>query len=232
MGPSGTSSSGFSTLAPGVSSKRYTQSQTGLAPFPFRWNARLTYGVNVAIGTSGSIPTATRYRFRLNSLYDPDWTATGNQPYQYDQMTAIYRRYIVRKAYVDLTFNNPTSPGMWVGWCIHTATNTQDDPTGKTLEDMISRPNFTVVPITTQGPQAVTLRVQIPLPEVFGLSPGQYMNVTDQYGADSTSNPLSEAYIDLFLVDPNSLVAAQYVRVAGRLVYDCQFFDYVAPNAS
>jgi len=228
----GASVATFSSLTPGVSSQRYTQTTTALAPFPFRLNTPLVYGVNAALGTVGSVPTASKYRFRLNSLYDPDVTGTGEQPYQYDQLTAIYTKYIVKCCYVDITFNDPTTSGMFVGWCYHTSTTGNDDPAGKTLGDIMSRPNFQCVPLANYGTEAVTMRVKIPIHEVFGLSQVQYLAVTDQYGAAYNANPLSLAYLDLFIVDPNSLVSPQYCRAVGRLVYDCQFFDYAAPSGS
>lgn len=222
----------FSSLSPGVTSRRYDQSQTGLAPFPFRWNANLTYGVNVPIGTVGSVPTAAKYRFRLNSCYDPDATGIGEQPYQWDQLTVIYTKYIVRSAHVEITFNEPTSSGLWVGWSYHTNSTSNDDPAGKSLGDIMSRPNFQCVPLSNYGTESVTLKVQIPIHEVFGLDAVQYLAVTDQYGAAYNANPLSMAYLDLFLVDPNSLVSPQYVRAVGRIVYNVQMFDYAAPFGS
>lgn len=228
----GVSNSKYSTLSPAVTSSRYIQTQSALAPFPFRWNAKLTYGVNVALGTVGSIPTASKYRFRLNSGYDPDVTGTGEQPYQWDQMTAIYVKYIVKAAHVELTFNDPTTSGMFVGWSYHTDTTNNDDPQGKTLGDIMSRPNFTCVPITNYGNESITLKISVPVHTVFGLSQAQYLSVTDQYGAAYNANPLSMAYLDLFICDPNSLVSPQYVRVVGRIVYDIQFFDYAAPSGS
>jgi len=188
--------------------------------------------VNVAINTVGSVPTASKYRFRLNSVYDPDVTGTGEQPYQYDQLTAIYTKYIVRSATVHITFNDPTSSGMFVGWSYHTATTSNDDPAGKTLGDLMSRPNFQCVPITSYGNESVSLSIKVPIWEVFGLSATQYLAVTDQYGASYNANPLSVAYLDMFLCDPNSLVSPQYVRAVGRIVYDVQFFDYAAPSGS
>jgi len=221
-----------SSLAPGVTNRRYTQSQTGLAPFPLRWNARLTYGVNVAVGTIGSIPTANSYRFRLNSLYDPDFSGLGNQPYQYDQLTAVYAKYIVYECHVDLTFTDPSTDGLWVGWSFHSDTDNNDTPNGLTLGDIMSRPNFRCVPINNTGQQFITIREHIPIHTVFGISRQQYAPLTDTYGAAYNANPVSNAYLDLFVLDPNSLVTPQYVRVAGRLVYTCQFFEYVAPAAS
>jgi len=48
--------------------------------------------------------------FRLNSLYDPDYTGAGTQPACFDQWCpAIYNRYRVRGAYVQIDFVNHDS---------------------------------------------------------------------------------------------------------------------------
>lgn len=215
-----------------MTQRRYTQTQTGLVPFPWRWNARLTYGVNIALGTVGSIPTASGYRFRLNSVYDPDASGTGEQPYQYDSMTAIYKKYLVRAVYIDLTFSDPSVDGLWCGWSLRSATTTGDIPNGLTLGDIMSRPTFRCVPLNNTGAQVVTLRERVPIHTVLGLSAQQYEAGVLDFGAAYNANPSSEADLELFVIDPNSLVSPQYVRVAGRLVYDVQFWDYSAPGGS
>lgn len=197
-----------------------------------RWNAKLTYGVNVALGTPGVSPAAVKHRFTVNGCYDPDITGTGHQPYQWDQMTQIYTKYLVRSAYVDITFNNPSAAGMWVGWTVHTNTTSNDDPAGQELSSLSERPNYTCVPLSSAGSQQVTCRMRIPINVLFGISQAQYQALPDLYGAAYNANPISMIYLDLFLVDPNSLVAAQYVRAVGRIVYDIQFFDYAAPTQS
>jgi hypothetical protein len=67
----------------------------------FRMMDRLNVG-----GTSSS------YTWRLNSLYDPDYTSTGKQPYMYDQYSAVYNRYRVIKTelIVDIVNNSSTVP--------------------------------------------------------------------------------------------------------------------------
>lgn len=34
----------------------------------------------------------------MNSLYDPDFTGTGGQPFYFDQLSAVYNRYRVLRA--------------------------------------------------------------------------------------------------------------------------------------
>jgi len=66
--------------------------------FPKKQLVQLTYcdTVNVPSINGGSSP----YKFRLNSINDPDYTATGHQPRGHDQWALIYKRYTVVGAQV------------------------------------------------------------------------------------------------------------------------------------
>lgn len=215
-----------------ITTRGFTSRSTTVAPFPFRYDARLTYGVNVTISTSGSSPLAAKYRFSLNSGYDPDRTATGSQPYQWDQLIALYQYYLVKAAYVDLSFTDPTVDGLWVGWSVHPSMNTNDDPAGKDLGQLMERPNYTCKGLNNTGAQIVNCRARVPLHEVIGLSRSQYMNQTDIYGAFFNTNPTQEIYLDLFVCDPTATVSSHSVRAVGKIIYDIQFWGYAAPNSS
>jgi hypothetical protein len=222
---------GTSSLVPGVSDGRYFARQTAAMPFPWKYRAKLSYGVNIALGTAGSSPLASIHALSLNNVYDPDVTGTGEQPYFYDTLTAIYRKYIVRSAYIDLTFTDPSADGLWVGWSLG-AVNSGDDPVNKTLGDIMSRPTFRCVPINNTGSQFITIRERVPLHTVFGLTEQQYMSQPLDYGAAYNASPSLQAFVRLFIVDPNQLLSAQYVRVAGRITYEVDFYDYLAPGGS
>jgi len=205
---------------------------TTAQPFPMRFDTKLTYGVNVTLTTAGSLSTGVLQRFRLNSCYDPDVTNTGHQPYQYDQLTSIYLNYVVKCAYVDLTFSDPTNDGVWVGWSWHTSSVSNDDPSSLQLQDYMERPNFVCAPLNNTGAQTVTLRQRIPIPEALGLMGAEYFGDLSTYGAPYNGNPSIVAYLDTFLVDPTANVSTRSVRCTGRIVYDVQFYNYAAPGSS
>lgn len=73
--------------------------------FPTRRTAQLRYAANVQVftGTSG---TVGGYVFRANDMYDPDYTATGNQPLGFDQAMYFYERFTVRRARIKVIFQN------------------------------------------------------------------------------------------------------------------------------
>lgn len=182
--------------------------------------------------TAGSTSLGTYYRFRLNSLYDPDVTGTGHQPYQYDTLTAIYQSYIVKKCFVDLTFTDPTADGVWVGWTWHSSDSSTDDPSTLLLEEMIERANFYCAPLNNTGAQTVTVRRSFDMPTCFGQTPVQYYGDLTTHGSAYNNNPSKGIHLDLFLCDPTGNVSTRSVRASGRLVFDCQFYNYKAPSSS
>lgn len=63
------------------------------APFPDRMSVKLLYSdvKTLALGAGGSSQTV----FRLNSIFDPDFTGVGHQPRGHDELALMYRRYYV-----------------------------------------------------------------------------------------------------------------------------------------
>lgn len=63
--------------------------------------SRLRFHTRLPVSLTGGVPND--YQFRLNSLFDPDFTGTGHQPYGFDQLTAIYSRYRVYAVTFDIS---------------------------------------------------------------------------------------------------------------------------------
>ncbi|MDO3651306.1 hypothetical protein [Nocardia mangyaensis] len=78
------------------------------APFPGIAYRTLPYSY-LQTGISGSA-TASAQVFRLNSLYDPDMTGAGAQPYGHDSLAALYYRYCVQGVTISAqVVNNSTT---------------------------------------------------------------------------------------------------------------------------
>lgn len=66
------------------------------AGFPTKKTVKLRYCQEISLTiTSGYM---AYHGFRLNSLFDPDYTSTGHQPLGFDQWAAIYDKYCVTRA--------------------------------------------------------------------------------------------------------------------------------------
>lgn len=78
----------------------------GLAPsvLPVTNRVTLTY-CDVGQITSAASGAVTSVQHILGSLYDPDYTYSGHQPYMYDQFAALYTNYKVMRARVVFSFS-------------------------------------------------------------------------------------------------------------------------------
>ncbi len=76
---------------------------------PGVFTTRLRYVDNYSSTLSGATPT--RYSFRLNSLFDPDYTGGGHQPMYRDQLIALYTNYTVLGSIAKFYFNQIADDG-------------------------------------------------------------------------------------------------------------------------
>lgn len=76
-----------------ISTRQKLSVSRGIFGFPDEFTTRLRY-CDVYTLTSSSNAIAKQY-MRMNSLFDPDQTGTGHQPYYFDQLAALYGRYHV-----------------------------------------------------------------------------------------------------------------------------------------
>lgn len=78
-------------------------------PFGRKMYTKLKYNEAVTIAASGTAGFATGYKYRLNSLFDPNFTGTGHQPRGYDELMAIFEKYTVVNAKITATFIQDTT---------------------------------------------------------------------------------------------------------------------------
>lgn len=81
-----------------------------IAPTPFPESKRVwhRYVEDVTLPGSTAPGLTDYYSFRLNSVYDPNYTGTGHQPLFHDEMAAKYTTYTVISAIIKVTFS-PTA---------------------------------------------------------------------------------------------------------------------------
>lgn len=70
--------------------------------FPDRLRTKLHYCDVVNLSASAGSPGL--WQFRMNSLFDPDFTGTGHQPQWFDQLSAVYNFYRVLGSKITVTF--------------------------------------------------------------------------------------------------------------------------------
>lgn len=88
--------------------KVWPQSSEGLGPmfdpFPAKIRCKLRYSTIVGLDPQVSTPGINL--FRANSIFDPDYSGAGHQPYGHDQYQALYNHYSVDSSVITMTPTN------------------------------------------------------------------------------------------------------------------------------
>lgn len=199
------------------------QRQRGPLPFakvfhiktPWCWDSDIT---TPATTLAGSL------FYKLNDMNDPDIAVGGHQPMQWDQLTGIYKAYIVHACKVELEFNNPNSDSMYVGFNLyHSDSNVQ--AANKSLYHIMEMSRTRVKSIVDSGEQKQKFSFTVPIWKLMGIPKATYLADRANYGALTTSAPAKLAVLEPFALSTNG--AAQTVHLKMRLTFMAEMYDYL-----
>lgn len=160
----------------------------GKDPFKPYMNVRLHYSETfiLASGTSGVV--GTEQVTRLNSGYDVNFSGTGAQPYAFDTMALIYKKYFVKGCLVKITCYDPNAEGLAAIITIQPS-GTTTTLTGQGLDALQMQPNTWVKYIPTTGSQQKVFKQYVNFAKLEGLNRINFEGDIDEYGAAVTTNP-------------------------------------------
>lgn len=184
-----------------------------LTPIPQRYITKMKYSEVITTDVNG------QFQLNLNSLWDPNRSGVGHQPYGFDPLANLYNRYRV------------ISCGWRLQNIINTASNGRvlcampSNDTGITfpsLDHWKENPRckwITVVPGANNG----TLTGKTYLPALIGRTKTAYM-ADDSYQATISSSPSENAILYVYLSDHlGNALPSTSVHVL--LEYTAEFFD-------
>jgi len=182
-----------------------------LNPIPQRYICTMKYATTVVTDLGGN------YIMRLNSLYDPDQTGGGHQPYGYNTLESLYNRYrVINTSWrIQVPKTNEIVqvgclPGNGLGAGFSNFSLLKETPRTR---------YFTQQP----GGQCLTLSGGVGIASIVGRTKSQYM-ADDRYQALVTSNPSEDA--DLVIMVANVLDVAQpNVAINIIMEFTAEFFD-------
>lgn len=193
------------------------QRQRGFLPFATSYNVRLPWSHTSGFTAPALQVSGVLGDYSLSSAYDPDQTGVGHQPMQWDQLSGLYKRYMVHGAKFTLEFSNPTADGLFVGYGIR-FTGDPGPHSGYTLDVLAERRNVVMRPIQNTGTQKVVFSQYIPLHRVFGL-PKMIYNADRETFSGLTgnlgtgSNPSRHVLMTPLIVDSTGGTATVTVRI-------------------
>jgi hypothetical protein len=201
--------------------------QRGQLPFGPKAMVRLPYVSEIAVVSTYAAGVTAGNAYRLNSLYDPDITGAGLQPRQFDQLAAIYGKYIVHGAKITVEFSNPTVDGVFVGIGVRSSSGVSF--LGKTLSDVRERQGCQVKSIANSGEQYRRFSHYVTIADLFGITKNQYSSEASIYGALVTTNPVLTGILEVFTL---SSANDSTTRASVQITYYGQMNEYIAPDQS
>lgn len=182
-----------------------------LQPLAQRFICKQKYSDVFAI----SVGTPT-YTFNLNSVFDPNRTGVGHQPYGFDNLAAIYNRYRV----IGCTWNIQ----MWnSSTAVRTAVIPLNDlPTFTSISEICENPRAkwkTFIP----GGSPVLIRGYTSIPSLTGRTKAQYM-ADDRYQSPVTGSPQELALLHIACANlADSTIDGTLFNIT--LEYTVEYFD-------
>ncbi len=194
------------------------------SPVPSRFITKMKYVSfgSLTSGTAGVV--GGQYVFRLNSVYDPDQTGAGHQPYGFDQLAALYGKYLVRRVDVTIVFSNPSADGAAPCMSLTPANSGPFGMAGLTAEAVAEKPQCRVGLLNNTGSQRITWKVSFDIAKIEGLSKIQYEAETGNYGASISANPSLTPYVAVALADVTQ-TGGLTVQFGVELNYHVEFYE-------
>lgn len=184
-----------------------------LTPFAQRYITKLKYSQVVTTTATG------QYIMNLNSLYDPDRTGIGHQPYGYDVLATIYNKYRVIScgyrlqspiASTQPPFTMLALPSNDIGITYTTVDDWKENPRCKYL-------------MINPGATCGVLSGKSYLPSLTGVPKATYM-ADDSYSSDVTTSPFEQMLLYLFTSNASG-VALPSIAIHVIMEFTVEWFD-------
>lgn len=155
-----------------------------LQPIPQRYICKMKYSEVVTLGE-----ITAWYRYNLNSIFDPNRSGGGHQPYAHDTLQTLYNRYrVIACSYVITAYN--------INQAVRVACQpANEELTPTNVSEMVENPRSRFI-IQYPGGNTNKLMGKIYLPSLVGRSKAQYM-ADDRYQAQFGANPSELAILNI-----------------------------------
>lgn len=197
-------------------------------PYPRTKICKMRFAAVIPDFTNATSNPAGLYQMRLNSLFDPNYTSTTGghpniQPMYYDQVTAVYQKYVVFGAKVNVWFG-AGSANIPVEVLIR-PTLDPGTPTGllgSSFVDEESRP-MSKKRIMNDS-KGTHIKAYYDIGKVLGVSKNTILT-DDLYQALSTGNPTNVVYLNIMMHNMTDATTSNNVPLNIRIDYYVKFFN-------
>lgn len=167
--------------------------------------------------TEPAASTGGIYQFRLNSVYDPDFTSVGTTAMGYNALSSLFTLFRVVRVRVVVRLSLQTT-----GQCVCGFLSGLNSTVTSSYHKLEAEPNAVSKLIqgnTGGGHSIAEFNRQISLPRVCGITPAQYRTDFD-FAHGAGANPAKSVYLTVFMAGNSG--AAQTLIYNVRLIYEVE----------
>lgn len=198
---------------------------SGNQPIPDRWTCKMHYTDRYTLSTDATLSTlGTQHKWNLNSLYDPDQTGVGHQPYGFDQLSGLYQRYKVTAVRFEFIFSDPSADGLLLNWQFLNPTQTSQSLTGSDPNTVRERPNTGYVVMNERGEQVRTRIIYMPIHRAAQITKLQFDADQEDYTAQFTANPVNMPQLAVAVANMDA-GGTKTVKCLVNITYYTTFYD-------
>lgn len=217
------------TTRPRTARRRRTRRTTvmrtpGLNPVADQQRIVFRYMDNKAL-TSGA--SSATHKFRGNSLFDPDWSGAGGQPFGYDQWSAFYKKYMVYGMKWKLTFINESALNQVL--CVVLPKNESNNIASMNLAKERPFSKNVTLGVEGSGKNIRTLSGYMSTKKIFGL-PKLTQGDLD-YSALTSTDPLLPWFLHIY-TQATDRASSATTRIEIELTYYSRMFSHEPLPAS
>jgi hypothetical protein len=201
-------------------------------PFPKRVHRILPYidiGITTASGATSTTSGATPLQYVLNSLFAPGGS-NAHQPYGFDTLATLYRRYRVNAVEVEIEF---TTVQQLAAKADPTDAIMMFTPPGSSVSTVFvalaasifaEKPGGEVRRCVPGHPSALqTVRRMLPMHQLVGVSKSEYEANVEEYAALVSGDPTRTTSLFLNCAGFGTISASIYWRV--KLSFHAEFWE-------
>lgn len=168
--------------------------------------------------TGGGAPAI--HQFQVNSIFDPDLTATGHQPLGRDDYAAFYNRYRVTGMAFRVRFTNTSSTeNLEVGAFLR-----PDTTVTAVINTIMESPHCIRRALSNSAARpSVTLRGYASVAKICGITAAE-MKINSSYAALYGASPAQVPVLNLYLINENTAVGVT-VRVRIDFKFHVELYD-------
>lgn len=195
---------------------------TALQPFPQRQIVRMKYAQAFSLNIPNSVAVNT-WTFNLNSIYDPDRTGVGHQPYGHDTLQTLYNRYRVIGCSWNISAMPLASGAYPIQFCALPSNEVETAPSN--LSEWREKPRCKYM-LQGQGAAIRKISGYSSIPSLTGRTKLQYM-ADDRYQAQFGASPQELAILNLGIGQAwdGTLGADVAVSINVEMTYLVEVFD-------